>query len=697
MKIVKKSIVIFLSLTIALLTTVTGLSPVSAESSSNIGLCAHCYQAYWEGWSYVWGAASYGAVDCSGLIWSYNGVGGIRTDMLAASNEWGYVYNGIPNIHGLGLHHPGHVGVYVGSGMAIDAQSPSLGIGYHNAYSASWVEWFKIAGVSYPYQGWVLLNGDSFYYENGQYLSDTSRTLDGVTYTFNSAGVSNIAPPSGAYEMTDYSAPVKEQPSYYEEPVYENNNNNYVEESSQEESYYYEEPSRQPEPEVQQSSAAEEVSVQEPSREESKQESSKEESKEESSKQESKEETKKEESSKEESKEESKIEEPAAEEVEEVVELIAEYGYKDSNESKTVSSIQTRLYELGYIYEKASGSYDDPTVNAVMLFQSKNDLEVSGTVDSKTYRVLKSNDAQSNFSILSNGTFDEAGEIPVKSLQTRLTELEYYYDDITGFYSELTSSAVRQFQKDNKIKSTGIADVDTQLRIFSSKAKKNPNAGSAVYGASGSIVTKMQKRLVELRYLSGIISEKFDDVTLEAVHAFQKASGLEESDMMTKEQLELLYSDKAVKSPDFDVLKYGYAGDDVAQLQSRLAALKYYDGKTSGVYSNTLVEAVENFQRDNNMDVTGNVDEQTLDLIKTETQRETAHIGETIVLKTAAISDEALAGIADSKFVDISVDTPEENSPVKDTLTISAVLVAASALVIVFTKALKRNAGKTKI
>ena len=694
MKIVKKSIVIFLSLTIALLTTVTGLMPASAEGSSNIGLCAHCFTAYREGWSYVWGASSYGAVDCSGLIWSYNGVGGIRTDMLAASDEWGYVYNGIPNIHGLGLHHPGHVGVYVGSGMAIDAQSPSLGIGYHNAYSASWVEWFKIYGVSYPYQGWVRLNGESFYYENGQYLANTSRTLDGVTYTFDWAGVSDINPPESAYSETDYSAPVQEQPSYYEEPVYEDNNDYYVEESSQEISYYYEEPSQEPEPEVQQPSVVQEVSVQEVSKEESRQESSKEESKKEES---SKEESKKEESSREEEpKEESKAEESSI--VEEVIELIAEYGYQDSNESKTVSAIQTRLYELGYIQSKATGRFDDATVSAVMLFQKKNDLEVTGIVDSKTYRVLKSNEAQNNFRILSNSTFDGAGEVPVASLQTRLTELEYYYDDITGFYSELTASAVRQFQKDNKIKSTGIADVDTQLRIFSSKAKKNPNPGSAVYGASGVLVTKMQKRLVELRYLSGIVSEKFDDSTLEAVHAFQKAAGFEESDMMTKEQLELLYSDKAIKSPDFDVLKYGYAGDDVAELQSRLAALNYYDGKTSGVYNNTVVEAVEKFQSDNNMDVTGNVDEKTLELIKTEAQKETAHIGEAIVLKTAAISDEALAGIADSKSISIDVDTTEESNPAKDTIVLSSVLVAASALVIFFTKYLKKGSKKmTKI
>ncbi len=680
MKIVKKCLVIFLSLTIALLTMVIGTTPASAQTSSNIGLCAHCFTAYRECWSYVWGASSYGAVDCSGLIWSYNGVGGIRTDMLSASSEWGYVYNGVPNIHGLGLHHPGHVGVYVGSGMVIDAQSPQYGIAYHNLNSGSWVEWFKIAGVSYPYQGWVLLNGESFYYENGEYLVNTSRELDGVVYTFDGAGVSNIAPPDSAYEATDYSDAIREQPvNYYEEPVYtETYNDYYGDTNAQQEASYEPEPSIEPEPQPE-PSVAEEPSV-EPSKEESKKEES------------SKEESKKEESKKEESKAEAKKEEPEKE-PETIIEIIAEYGYEDDETSKTVSSIQTRLYELGYLQEKADGYYGETTVNAVKLFQSRNDLEVTGQVDDKTNKTLKSNKVESNFSILKNGSFDEGLTIPVTALQTRLVELKYYYDDVTGFYGELTASAVRQFQKDNEMKVTGIADVDTQLSIFSSKAKKNPNAGSAVYGSSGAMITKLQKRLIELRYLSGIVSEKFDDATLEAVHAYQKASGLKETDLLTPEQLEVLYSDKAVRSPDYDVLKYGYAGDDIAQLQSRLAALKYYDGKTSGVYSNTVVAAVEKFQSDNDMDVTGNADEATQNLIKAEAQRQTTHVGEELILKTATITDDALAGIADSRSIELSLNdqATADTDPVQSTITLSAVFVGASALMIIFTKGLKRK------
>ena len=177
----------------------------AASNSSGVGLSAHCIKAYNENWQYVYGSATPGYVDCSGLIWTYNGVGGNRCDMLGSSREWGYVSNGIPRIHGLGLHQPGHVGVYIGSNQAIDARGTGYNCVLHNPYSKSWVEWFKISGVSYPNTGWVLLDGKAYYYENGQYIVDTQRTFDNVTYTFNSLGISDILPPDNVYTETDYS------------------------------------------------------------------------------------------------------------------------------------------------------------------------------------------------------------------------------------------------------------------------------------------------------------------------------------------------------------------------------------------------------------------------------------------------------------------------------------------------------------
>ena len=375
---------------------------------------------------------------------------------------------------------------------------------------------------------------------------------------------------------------------------------------------------------------------------------------------------------------------------EEDAKVIAEFEYEDDEESKTVSSIQTRLYELGYLTEKATGYYGDETVTAVMLFQGKNDLEVSGVVTSKTYTLLKSTKAKSNFSSLEQGAFDDGQDVSIASLQTRLTELKYYYDDVSGYYGEPTANAVKQFQKNNELDATGIADPDTQLRIFSSEAKENPNAGNVSYGDSGSMIVKLQKRLVELRYLSGIVTEKFDDATRDAVYAYQKAAGLEESDTLTAEQLEVLYSDDAVASPEYEVLKYGYSGNDVAELQAKLSSLRYYSGKTSGVYSRSVASAVANFQEENGLAVTGYADQETIDYIKTETQRESAQAGEQLIIQTAAISDNAFAGIGTKSAETVVI--PETQTDFSSlAVVLGSVLAAIVLFAILFVVELKKK------
>lgn len=158
-----------------------------AASSTGVGLSEFAMTAYYEDWTYVYGAMSYGCVDCSGLIMLYNGVGGSRTSMCQVASDKGSI-SSLPRIHGLGLWQPGHVGVYVGSGMAVDARDEEDGVCYQSVYSKNWQMWFKVVGVSYPTNGWETFNGNKFYYEDGEYLVNTSRTIDGVTYTFGSAG-----------------------------------------------------------------------------------------------------------------------------------------------------------------------------------------------------------------------------------------------------------------------------------------------------------------------------------------------------------------------------------------------------------------------------------------------------------------------------------------------------------------------------
>lgn len=190
----------------------TAVPAQAASGATGVGFAEHCMTAYYENWSYVYGGSSYGAMDCSGLFVTYKGVGGNRTDLLGSSSEYGLVSNGIPRIHGLGLKQPGHVGVYVGGGMAVDARDESSGICYQSVSSKKWVYWFKVAGVSYPTTGWQTFEGNQYYYQNGEYVVNCTMNIDGEVYTFGSNGIAHAggdasqavttAPSSGALSQS---------------------------------------------------------------------------------------------------------------------------------------------------------------------------------------------------------------------------------------------------------------------------------------------------------------------------------------------------------------------------------------------------------------------------------------------------------------------------------------------------------------
>lgn len=149
-KILRKCLSLVLVFMLLASLSVNGALNASADNKTGDGLAAYAMTAYNEGWRYVWGGASYGAVDCSGLIYSYVGGGArVTEDMLYSSPESGYVSDGVPDIPGLGLWQPGHVGVYVGGGMAVDARDEISNVCYQSVSTKSWVMWFKVDGVSY--------------------------------------------------------------------------------------------------------------------------------------------------------------------------------------------------------------------------------------------------------------------------------------------------------------------------------------------------------------------------------------------------------------------------------------------------------------------------------------------------------------------------------------------------------------------
>lgn len=621
----KKIVSIAIAAALILSVATTGVLTTSASDSTGVGLSAHALKAYNEHWSYVWGGASYGAVDCSGLFITYNGVGGNRTDLLGSSSEWGYVADGIPRIHGLGLHQPYHVGIYIGSGTAIDARDENSGVVYHDVYSKPWVEWFKVAGVSYPTTGWVLFDGDSFYYENGQYIVNTSRTLDGVTYYFDANGVSNIAPPSSAYSQTDYStataapAPSKPEPSYEESS----------EEPEPEPSY--EESSEEPEPEP------------EPSYEESSEEVSEPESS-------------VEESSKEESEVSKEPEKPK-------FVTLTEGNMDETIADAKITEIQQTLAKLGYYTYEVTGYYGEATTAAVKDFQAKAGIEVTGNVDEATWNAIFADSAPVKYNSYKSGDYDEE-QTGIKDIQDKLVALSYLtageYEE--GKFDGNTVIAMQLFQSANGIEATGEADFNSQLVLFSGSAVENPNAGAVIYGMSGSAVTKLQERLKALRYTTDESTGIFDDATLKAVNAYQKNAGLEVSNSLSAEELKVLYSDKAVKSEDYDNLQVGYNGSDVKSLEGDLTKLGYYEGSIKGEFNDELETAVQDYQKENKLEANGVADDTVRNSITKSIARQGSENAQCIITDTASVANEAMSGLATSKTEKLSLEKEQSDN-----------------------------------
>ena len=142
-------------------------TPQVSAAGTGVGLAEHALAAYSNGWLYRYGASgqtSGGRVysDCSGLIYSYSGTARSSGMQISSAAESGS-FSSLPRIHGLGLWQPGHVGVYVGGGMAVDCRDTSSNTVYEAASAHGWQKWYKVPGVSYPTTGWVTFNGADYY------------------------------------------------------------------------------------------------------------------------------------------------------------------------------------------------------------------------------------------------------------------------------------------------------------------------------------------------------------------------------------------------------------------------------------------------------------------------------------------------------------------------------------------------------
>ena len=341
-------------------------------------------------------------------------------------------------------------------------------------------------------------------------------------------------------------------------------------------------------------------------------------------------------------------------------------------EGPEVTRLQTRLIQLGYLADTADGDFGGITEAAVKLFQAQLGWEQTGVATASLQSYLfsgsapkyngsspataptptpKPTDSASGYITLSPG---DTGE-PVKRLQKRLKQLGYFDGDIGGNFLTKTTTAVKLFQQAIGLEPTGVATSAMQEKLFSSSAPYYSGAGSSSsgdtssqqngmpvsvdetaspgysllqYGDTGDAVTRLQKRLKTLGYLSADATGNYLAQTEAAIRLVQATAGVEQTGVATAALQKYIFSDQipvyagsgsssvietvtpqptkqagkqTVSSTSAKavqiILQPGDTGSKVKKLQTALRELGYFDGEIGGNYLSKTTESVKAAQR----------------------------------------------------------------------------------------------------
>ncbi len=219
------------------------------------------------------------------------------------------------------------------------------------------------------------------------------------------------------------------------------------------------------------------------------------------------------------------------------------YVMQAGDSGDDVEGIQMRLYELGYIDNRANitGTFGEKTTDAAKLFQKKNDLTADGKVGVKTISMLYGEDVESN-------AYSYGDEAPIiKECQQKLYELGYITSkkNVTGEFNSVTRSAIKTFQRSNDLTADGALGPVTRDLLLSGKVQEKV----LQLGDSGTDVKNAQKRLKELNYLtSSSVTGYYGELTAEAVKAFQKRMKLTRDGVLGAYTLKVLNSSNAKKA-----------------------------------------------------------------------------------------------------------------------------------------------------
>ena len=139
---------------------------------------------------------------------------------------------------------------------------------------------------------------------------------------------------------------------------------------------------------------------------------------------------------------------------------------KENDDYPTVSELQNRLIELGYLdSDEPTTVFNKATSAAVSLFQRTIEEPMDGVATGELQEHLFSTEAKPYEIKLGDSGAD------VESMQSRLNELGYYSEKVNGYFGVATEESLRAFQVKNKINDDSVFNVDDRDLLYSPEAR----------------------------------------------------------------------------------------------------------------------------------------------------------------------------------------------------------------------------------
>ncbi len=296
----------------------------------------------------------------------------------------------------------------------------------------------------------------------------------------------------------------------------------------------------------------------------------------------------------------------------------------EGNRGNPVRMYQEKLVAAGVLSE-ADGVYGRTTSEAVLEYQARHGIPTSGIIDEETRDFLDKKRVYEDSAVL------------VEKAQTRLVVLGYMDDGMDGIFGTKTEAALKKFQKDEKLPETGRFDDTVLNRLYEKAAakvaenapeetaepteteeteteatvsetgepKEAVRTEKTVAETDAAKVRKCQEKLIGMGYLK----DKADGIlglnTAAALREYQRDQGLPETGILDEETQESLNREAR------EEYKRGDRGDGVKRYQRRLSQAGYLTEDADGVFGEATEKAVKDFQKDNDITVTGRIDAKT--------------------------------------------------------------------------------------